>query len=728
MSNRRHSASWKHCALRWIQIYSHKMRGIVLVCLLFNLTNISTGLLLHQPVVIAHFDLAIKKTIQDNYNSDLRTELTYLFNDFSKVFSSCVIKSRKLWCSLSHHKSLMHLCGSFGYTDPYSAFLVWTVQQQHPSTGISLIFLQINLPYLGLNCFFANITISSKPGEFFCGRKSNWTIYSNLDLVITLKQGFELYEYSGFIATYYAVDHHIIMNIGKEHHFSIIGEHEIYFSSQLFGMRGNKLMNTWHICGNPYMLITVIGTFNEKCVLYDGPGKLSPIIRKENYTETTGYHLYIQQQSATLSIQYKFIFNLNFQTGDTIDLKSSSTMNTIYGHEINQDDIAFWIKHLSIHSTEILSNFPERCLYGGLFIYARNKESNVFTELIKFCETDINDDFLYQIPNYHAQNFVANLYVVMYASYCSGSVVAGIKNRKCNKYKKNDIIGPGCNQIEIRLWPNDNLKVNILTPFNSYPITFSIHILSLIYNVYTLPVTVSIIDSDLFRIIYHLHTYFVVDKAQGQFDNPRLIRILYDADGKIWSGEHVLKLDFIIQLFCTNTKNGIYNAIGNSALSSVSMEIGAYMCILSLSGYHQYKVALRSISLIHIELHVMFKENDCQVKCSNTSVNITEYNKMADALYVHHFFSVPFTWSNAHSKHSAIVTIEIENEKCLHCSVTITVKPSNYAREISAAFTSQTNLNANLDQHIYKPTRWVSFTNMRAIEFKIMNVDKEMIC
>ena len=73
------------------------------------------------------------------------------------------------------------------------------------------------------------------------------------------------------------------------------------------------------------------------------------------------------------------------------------------------------------------------------------------------------------------------------------------------------------------------------------------------------------------------------------------------------------------------------------------------------------------------------------------------------------------------------MTIDNEDEKCLDCILTITVKPSMYASEISAAFTSQTSLNSNLDQHIYKPTRWVSFSKLRAIECKMMNVEKEMV-
>ena len=75
------------------------MTGIVLVCLLIYLINSDAGLLIHQPVVRAYFDLVIEKEIQAFYKADLRDELAYLKTDLSKVLSSCLIKSKKHWSS-----------------------------------------------------------------------------------------------------------------------------------------------------------------------------------------------------------------------------------------------------------------------------------------------------------------------------------------------------------------------------------------------------------------------------------------------------------------------------------------------------------------------------------------------------------------------------------------------------------------------------------------------------
>ena len=90
------------------------------------------------------------------------------------------------------------------------------------------------------------------------------------------------------------------------------------------------------------------------------------------------------------------------------------------------------------------------------------------------------------------------------------------------------------------------------------------------------------------------------------------------------------------------------------------------------------------------------------------------------------YFAVSVSWNNIYSKHSAILTIDNEDEKCLNCSITIIVKPSQYAREISAAFTLQTLLSKKLHQHIYKPTMWVLFTKLWVCECQKTNVDKDM--
>ena len=162
--------------------------NIVSVMLLFAYFAKSTEELeLHfqQPVVSKYFDLRIARSLNIHHRGDLIGEIGKVLMDLSLLHDSCHTLSKE------HHKPLKHLCGAIGYTSPHPVTLVWTIQQLHPSAGINLTVVSLNLPFLGLGCLYSNITISSMPGGIFCGRQTNLNIYSESDLTVKLNQGYE---------------------------------------------------------------------------------------------------------------------------------------------------------------------------------------------------------------------------------------------------------------------------------------------------------------------------------------------------------------------------------------------------------------------------------------------------------------------------------------------------------------------------------------------------------
>ena len=154
------------------------------------------------------------------------------------------------------------------------------------------------------------------------------------------------------------------------------------------------------------------------------------------------------------------------------------------------------------------------------------------------------------------------------------------------------------------------------------------------------------------------------------------------------------------------------NNFKTSSISSAAMNIGTTSCIFALSGYQQYKIAIQNDLKITFELQIHFDDIDCKDRCAHSVVNITEYNKMVDVLYAHLFYSIPLFWENIHSKYSALVTIDQPDGTCTHCSIAISVVRSTFASDIARTLNYKIGSDALLNQHIYKPNRYVRFMNL----------------
>ena len=383
----------------------------LLMCILPLLVRTAIDAEQTQPITFTYLDDILHRALEEEY-PNLYQNLNSLQRNIHHRIRHCLITTLQKWIindaensDAGPKRKQSNICGAIAYYQPTATLRKWKIQVSRPDVGILLNVKYINLPYFALDCYYANIQLGLQ--SVYCGKITNLLHFFEDFLRVTFHQKSDLYSGTGFFATYQVMDKSFFQ---KAYVYQRIYQlSSINLSTELLLPRliNNTFPRVWKFVAQRNQRIKF--KVSHGCIIHDGPGPLSPVILR-NELLTTSYHLFIIQTNESFHLEYQAIKKIDLKPLKDFVLESSLYRNSVHGFKVNPGAYALTIHFLSIHSQEVVNDFPVRCLYGGLFI-----QSNVNnTNFLEMCETDINREFQYQISN---QNYAGpiDIYFITFA-------------------------------------------------------------------------------------------------------------------------------------------------------------------------------------------------------------------------------------------------------------------------------------------------------------------------
>ena len=616
----------------------------------------------------AHFKTCL---IKDNKDSDYNISSKSYHENIDKL-DDFTYRSRKE----------LNFCGSIGYFKNRKIHKQWTIKILHKNLSVVLNVKYLNVAYFGGECTHGFLSTVNPAGEKrYCGYRKNLFIFSSGDLMVQYLQHQSLLSTTGFFATFYSTyDSEILVsNFHKMKYYSgsrFVGVKVQYKMHDLRIDKSKTVYFTWHIIVERMYVIRYNTTYSD-CLLYDGPGRLSKRIHLENNTyrnstivkHTSGYHFFIVQKSSFLKVNISKRLRSEFQHGRHVTLRSSASNNVIFSARSMQG-YAIMIKRISIHSHEIIDNFPNMCQYGGLFVYTINNHDVMMSHKLKYyyrfklCEVDIDETLHYTIPISAVETRVD---VFMFGGYSEGFVEMTFKKENCRDFFiSKDILMPGCNQHVLRLRPDDQYHSSLKFPDKGQPISLSYQTINTLYFSPLPPANASLVDGHVFG--WHKSMYSVSLHHGSVLPTRYRIEIdIAERKSNMFISSRLVIVRFHDNKFCE--RNVPIRSI--SVISALFYEF----CGLNIVGEYDYTINMKLGTQKRLSIIIDY-EYECSRTCKNALVIIEQYDERHDSLIEQRFQQLPVKWTNAYSLNAFKITLSLQ-ETCSDCVIFWGTLPSS---------------------------------------------------
>ena len=618
-------------------------------------------------LVFAHVDHGLHQTISSAPKDNFIGSMLSIFKTMNSSYAACLVISKQQWRNLQAKSRFPNVCGSIGYINPEPVSLIWTIKT-YPNILLHIIYL--DLPFLDYSCSSAKLIISD---AMYCGRRSHWFWYSRTSsITVHLQQHITLHGDTGFVATYFAIVVKPLDARGKEHRL-IEFDHDVWMNTssplQFFSQNNqyDEAKFTWHVLVMFSKFIEFSIESSDEYQVYDGPGPLSPVLY--NAKRSSAFHLYLEQDSPHLILHYTSVMQTLLTTDQHVVLSSHPNRNIVHGYRVRGRNKVLRINFLSIYFNEMLTDFPYKCLFGGLWYSTYNAYFSV-------CETDWKEEVIYHVTDRrHPDDYDAHIriFIILYGSYAYGKVIMSLESNMESCYNRDT----PASQLAFHLFPGCN-QVSYVLPHNEYPtktfklvsgpVNLKVQILPLIYELYKLQLNITVSDSDILGLSRITYTYVIGTHAYLRYQNSDRV-FLSNIQGNDISTWRLAIIKFIRRALCDyeHAFNGYLSLPGTQMVTLYPYES---KCRCGVDGHLQYNVDIVSIDN-NINVGVLFSET-CASDCQQCNVTFTEYNEKYDTLFVHSFTSFPAYFDNIHSNSSVQINITVASN-CKKCPLWVVV-------------------------------------------------------
>ena len=148
----------------------------------------------------------------------------------------------------------------------------------------------MELPFIGLGCKYASVTINVFGGTALCGKMSGMVVYSKyIDMVVRFKHFYHMEKDIGFTALYSACERSSIPFIAESKVVWIrtmrIQETILtlpwFYKSPYFENIHQMNAYSWHIVASAFQRICFNGNHQESTNVHDGPWIKSSMLLEE---------------------------------------------------------------------------------------------------------------------------------------------------------------------------------------------------------------------------------------------------------------------------------------------------------------------------------------------------------------------------------------------------------------------------------------------------------------
>ena len=647
--------------------------------------NITSGELFdHQPVLADKFELVLIKAHENSVKNNLINCFKTLIRGIRDVFDHCIGEQDKsfgdrIWNP--RNKLFSRLCGTVSSLGSNVRIIEWIIQKMQPSVGIRINILRMNLPFLGFDCKFANITFSSLANKHFCGRNSGLVVFSESTLYVRLSQGFLFYEDSGFVAAFRASQYeeslyqeerkilyvpadvpNYVPTSRQTAEIRYVPFYEQYESSKRY---------SWQIISRPYTKITLICTNMADCTVHDGAWPRSPKLESKREITMTGYLAYIEQSTSELAVEYSIVENKEHHNITDISVSSSrGSENTMFVTSVPAQHNAIKIHLIDVTYADSFDHFKDKCHFGGLFIYSFNDKSTQWKRVAEFCDTLIKDEFTIYLQPSDLQYFV---YVSFYAGSSQGRIKATLHNEQCNNLDSTVYLTSRCNYIIKELLPDKESYYHVKTPKGAGPFVVGVHTRPLIYTRQPNNISVIYIDRNAFNRNSKLNSQILHGDSTLELNNPRALKVYHEPRLDSFASRALLIVTLDVRSLCASN-----DPVGVQRLShaAIFLQLRA-SCSVSFVGSLLYKfdfIATADHRPNKINLWYEAKHS-CAERCTKIHVNTTEYQPKLKR-YIKTYYpdqAMPFMWENVYTLFTAQMIITQENLWCLECILSVSI-------------------------------------------------------
>ena len=645
----------------------------------------------------AHVDHGLHQTVSSAPKDNFIGSMLSIFKTMNSSYAACRVISKQQWRNLQAKTRFPNVCGSIGYINPEPVSLIWTIKT-YPNVLLHIIYF--NLKFLDNSCSLAKLIISD---AMYCGRRSNWSWLSRTNsITVHLQQHITLLGSTGFVATYSAMIAKPLDARGIEHRLVETNEVWMNASIPLQFYSSNKQYDeakfSWHVLAifNKFIEYSVESIHEYQ--VYDGPGPLSPVLH--NAKRSSAFHLYLEQDSPNLILHYTSVMQTLFSTDQHVVLSSHPNRNIVYGYDVRGRNKVLRINFLSIYFNEILTDFPYKCLFGGLWYSTYNAYFSV-------CETNWKEEVIYHLTDtrhtddYQPHSFIL---VILYGSYAYGKVTMSVHSniescftRKTTTSQFALDLYPRCNQIAYLMPPSSFIMFELI---QSGPVSLKVQLLPLMYDILKLQLNITVSDSDILGLNRVTHTDVIGTHAYLRYQNPD--RFLLNAT----QGNHITTwllaiIKFIRRALC-DYEHAFDGYLSLPGTQVVTLYPYSSRCRCGVDGHLQYNVDIVSIDN-NINVGVLFSET-CASDCQHGNVTFTEYNEKYDTLFVHSFTSIPAYWDNIHSNSSVRINITVASN-CKKCPLWVVVTGGSSGFWLQNSHLSLLKREEIYSQRVFHPAR-----------------------
>ena len=487
------------------------------------------------------------------------------------------------------------------------------------------------------------------------------------NIIVRLQQGTTLLPGMGFVAMYSAMDGMCRINPDTVHRLFEGDGSGVNYTQVIYDYYKQDVVSQyiWHILVAPNKLIEFKVEADRERRIYDGPGPLSPVLY--NSTRSSAYHLYIATQNPDIVLKYNSVEHTLFSTDKSVLHSSVLGKNIVHVYKVKGGTFGLRINFLSIHSHNIDSDIPMRCMFGGLFLYIYKYNS---TFEVPICDTDWKEEVFFHLTDEIVYPNLANsqIIIILYDGYTSGKVALSVESTEPCYFFVEGLGMHGC-QYHYALTPDGQLywSYNFLSPG---PLNLNVHILPALYNLHDVRFNISVMDANMLGIYNTIRTDYVGTHINIPYQNPTsvIIKEIHRHQFTTW---RIAILKFTRMAVCDHKHiNQKYHYLKGA--QQVTMQPFLSGCQIVMDGHLQYSVVIVA-SDTNINVALKFTDS-CKAECHEGNITVIEYNLQYDRLIVHRFKSFPVLWDNIHSMNTVFINMTV-TDNCKRCPVWIVSIP-----------------------------------------------------
>ena len=618
-------------------------------------------------VLFTYLDDTVQQAIHASSKLDFIENIHSISKIWHKWYTACLVTSVQEWTKMKVPCRFPNMCGNIGSLKIHPVSRMWTIKKLHSSVGILLNIIYMDLPFGGGRCQFGYIIINN---NHYCGRRSHWAICMNSDATVYLQQRTTLLPGMGFVATHSATDGTCRFMPNTVHRLFEDASFRFNYTQVIYDAykQDDVSQYIWHVVVAHNKLIEFKVEADHHCKIYDVPGPRSPALY--NSTRSSAYHLYIAKQNPNIVLKYTSVDHTSFSTDNKYVLQSSVRgKNIMYAYKVTGGPFGLRVNFLSIHSNNILSDFPTRCLFGGLFLFGYDY-NNVYFE-VPICDTDWKEEVFFHLTNtvIYSPVMPFHIFIILYDGYTRGKVDLCVESVEPCYIVLGDRAHAQC-QYLYPLSPNQRLDWFFNIPAAG-PLNLKVYILPAIYDLYNARMNISVMDYNPLGFNNTVRTDIVGTHSNISYQNPTSF-IVKEIHGHQFNTWRIAILKFSRVAVCDHELiNQKYHNI--TGAQKVTMQPHHSGCRCVVDGHLQYSVVIMA-SDINIYTELQFSDY-CKAGCVDGSITVTEYNRQYDRLIVHRFKSFPVVWDNIHSINSVLTNMTVP-DNCKRCPLWIVSTPS----------------------------------------------------